>query len=80
MRDCGPAELAWSRISSTVHWSLAWVPYLLPARVEEKTTRIKRFRDRKGNVFEMRFESVLSPTSHDQRLILYTDTSPDNGK
>jgi transcriptional regulator with XRE-family HTH domain len=48
--------------------------------VEEKTTGIKRFRGRNGDIREMRFESVLSPTSHDQRLILYTETSPDDGE
>jgi hypothetical protein len=40
---------------------------LVACRVEEKTAGIKPFRDRKGHVFEMRFESVPSPTSHDHR-------------
>jgi len=43
--------------------------------VEEKTAGIKRFRDTHGGYFEMRFESVLSPTAQDQRLIIYT-TAP----
>jgi transcriptional regulator with XRE-family HTH domain len=45
--------------------------------VEEKTTGTKRFRGPDGEIFEMRFESVLSPTAQDQRLIVYTQVSTD---
>jgi transcriptional regulator with XRE-family HTH domain len=45
--------------------------------VEEKTAGIKRFRGSDGEIFEMRFESVLSPTAQDQRLIIYTRASTD---
>jgi transcriptional regulator with XRE-family HTH domain len=40
--------------------------------VKEKTSGIKRFRGAEGRTFQMRFESVLSPTAQDQRLIIYT--------
>jgi transcriptional regulator with XRE-family HTH domain len=45
--------------------------------VEEKTAGVKRFHGRSGEIVEMRFESVLSPTVQDQRLILYTSASTD---
>jgi transcriptional regulator with XRE-family HTH domain len=45
--------------------------------VEEKATGVKRFRVRSGEIVEMQFESVLSPTAQDQRLILYTPASTD---
>ncbi|MEN3280529.1 MAG: hypothetical protein V7607_1669 [Solirubrobacteraceae bacterium] len=43
--------------------------------VEEKTAGIKRFRGPDGETLDMRFESVLSPTAQDQRLITYTRAS-----
>jgi transcriptional regulator with XRE-family HTH domain len=42
--------------------------------VAEKTNGVKRFRHGDGEVIEMRFEAVLSPTAADQRLILYIPT------
>jgi transcription regulator MmyB-like protein len=47
--------------------------------VEEKTAGVKRFHSRRGAAVEMRFESVLSPTAQDQRLILYTPASTATG-
>lgn len=46
-------------------------------QVKEKTAGVKRFRGPQGELFEMRFESVLSPTAEDQRLIIYTRVSSD---
>ncbi|MDO8212086.1 helix-turn-helix transcriptional regulator [Conexibacter sp. CPCC 206217] len=40
--------------------------------VQEKTAGVKRFRGPDRTSFEMRYESVLSPTAPDQRLIIYT--------
>jgi transcriptional regulator with XRE-family HTH domain len=43
--------------------------------VKEKTSGVKRFRGHDGKPRHMRFESVLSPTATDQRLIIYTPTT-----
>ena len=40
--------------------------------VEEKTSGTKRFRRGGGEAVTLRFESVLSPSAEDQRLIVYT--------
>ncbi len=42
--------------------------------VREKTSGVKRFRGPDDQPQLMRFESVLSPTAPDQRLIIYTPT------
>jgi len=44
--------------------------------VKEKSTGVKWFHDGQGSTFAMRFESVLSPTAADQRLIVYTPSDP----
>jgi transcriptional regulator with XRE-family HTH domain len=44
--------------------------------VAEKSTGVKRFRRPDGGTVLMRYESVLSPTAQDQRLIVYTPASP----
>jgi transcriptional regulator with XRE-family HTH domain len=40
--------------------------------VSEKTTGVKRFSDVSGEPVPMRFESLLSPSAQDQRLIVYS--------
>jgi transcriptional regulator with XRE-family HTH domain len=44
--------------------------------VAEKSTGVKLFHGPDGASFAMRFESVLSPTAADQRLIVYTPCLP----
>jgi len=43
--------------------------------IEEKTAGTKLFHAADGSEFEMRFESVLSPSVEDQRLLIYTPAS-----
>jgi transcriptional regulator with XRE-family HTH domain len=46
--------------------------------VQEKTSGVKRFRGPDGETTHWHFQSVLSPSSDDQRLIVYTPaTGPD---
>jgi hypothetical protein len=45
--------------------------------IQEKTAGVKRFHGKRGEIVDMRFETVLSPTAQDQRLILYTPASTD---